>query len=144
MICLGMLSTRLFLSHDLDNRFGGLTLFDSSYFFVFFFNQFFLILSFNIRLTDNWASYFISICFLMGYFGLITQVVGLTSKPELTRVIFLSHFLNWFFFSFTLQHWVYWNLSLVICVDLLLMKLSWSHDLVCGLTCYNLSWPESI
>jgi len=97
MICLGMLSTRLFLSHDLDNRFGGLTLFDSSYFFVFFFNQFFLILSFNTRLTDNWASYFISICFLMGYSGLITQVVGLTSKPELTRVIFLSHFLNFFF-----------------------------------------------
>jgi len=97
MICLGILSTRLFLSHDLDNRFGGLTLFDSSYFFVFFFNQFFLILSFNTRLTDNWASYFISICFLMGYSGLITQVVGLTSKPELTRVIFLSHFLNFFF-----------------------------------------------
>jgi len=49
MIYLGMFSIKLFSSHDLDSRFGGLIMFDSSYFLIIFLK----ILSFNTRLTEN-------------------------------------------------------------------------------------------
>jgi len=43
--------------------------------------------------------------------------------------MFFPFFFNWFFFlNFILQHWVDWELSFVICFDMLSMRLFQSHD----------------
>jgi hypothetical protein len=38
-------------------------------------------------------------------------------------------FLIIIFFNFILQHWVDWELDILICFDLLYIGLSWSNDL---------------
>jgi hypothetical protein len=40
---------------------------------------FFSISSFNIRLPRNWVTYFLLVCFLLGYLGIMNWVAGLAS-----------------------------------------------------------------
>jgi hypothetical protein len=47
---------------------------------------FFLILSFNIRLIEDWGLYFGLIYFLYGYLGLMIRVMDLTSYVKLTWI----------------------------------------------------------
>ena len=53
MICFSILSIRLSLFHNLDHKFSKLIMVDSSFFFIFFYIDFFIILYFNIVLIKN-------------------------------------------------------------------------------------------
>jgi hypothetical protein len=129
-----MQTIRLSPSHVLGYEYDKLTMVDLSYFLCFFNRYFFFNFIFQHRV--NWELSFIYIYI----FNLFSIVLSWSHDldggfDKLTRVN-LGHFFNWFFFSsFILQYWVYWELSFIIYFNLFSIGLSWwSHDLIYKLT----------
>jgi len=104
--------TRLSWSHDLICEFSKLTLVDLSFFFQFHPSML------------GWLRIKFHNLFLFSFFKVIP-----VSWPEskLIQVFFWSFLI--FFFNFILQYLIDWELSLIICFDLLSIWLSWSHEL---------------
>jgi hypothetical protein len=111
-------------SHNLCCGFGGLTWLS----WVFFFNwYFFLISSFNIELIDNYTHdlfwfVFYEVILISWFESRIWRVNSVDSS-------FFFNFVNWCFFNFIFQHWVDYELDLIIYFCLFSMRLSRSYDL---------------
>jgi hypothetical protein len=125
--------------------FARLTWVDSCYYF-FFLIDFFSTSSFDIRLIDNWTSYFFfqihsSILswlkirfhnFFMRLSWFYSSGHGFDPIIRVEIDGFLCPFLNWFF-NFILQYQVDWKMSFIVFFLIFFMELFRSHDL--GLTC---------
>lgn len=101
IICFHLLFIGLSQSQDQSYRFGKLIWVKSGCFFIIF--------------------------FLWGFLGLgsMTQVMGLTDWFG----SFFMCFFNWYLFlSLILQHWTDWELNLIICFNILSMRLSRFYD----------------
>ena len=106
------------------------------YCYWFYFGSFFkknLISSLDIRLIENWTSWFFSVFFLWDNLILITRVTGLKGWPELTSILSLVSF-NIFFLQ--LNHLTLGWLRIKF-YNLLFISFLWGYS-------YPMNWVTSL